>query len=302
MTCPYKPMLAKKAEAGDIPRGDYAYELKWDGIRAIVKVSETGHTQIWSRSGRDITQQFPELWDVWQEVDALEAGVYDCEIVVFDQDGRPSFPLATSRLHLGDDVGRKRGSKLNPATLMVFDLLESEGDDWTDELWHHRRAALEELVDSCDRVKISPVYLDGDEAMAFATEHNLEGIMAKKKFDRYACGKRRSSWAKVKRQLIMDVRVIGYTEGLGKRDGYFGALLLEDMDGNDCGRVGTGFTDAELSRYRQMLDQVGVSSWTTRGKERLCFLKRPLDAEVQAMYRTDDGSLREPVFREFKAD
>src|SRR6056297_1167859 len=181
MKMPFKPMLAKKGDA--IPQGDWAFELKWDGIRAIIRTTPDT-THIWSRNGRDITQQFPELVTPLQ--DALGIGVWDAEIIVTGKDGRPSFPLATGRLHLGNDIARLAASKATPATAMVFDCLEECGECWADEYWHIRRDVLEEVIEESARVKLSPVSTDGHALMTLAREQDLEGIMAKDRHSTYA--------------------------------------------------------------------------------------------------------------------
>lgn len=296
MKMPFQPMLAKKGDA--IPRGgDWAFELKWDGIRAIIKTTDTT-TRIWTRKGREVTPQFPELCKPLR--DALGTGVWDAEIIVTGKDGKPSFPLATGRLHLGNEVAILGAGLATPATAMIFDCLEAGSERWADEFWYLRREVLEEIIEESPRVKLSPVSDDGEALMKLARQQDLEGIMAKNRHGLYHEGKRRKDWTKVKCQCIEDVYVVGYTDGQGKRDGVFGALLLQDKDGNDAGRVGTGFTDAQLAEYWVLLRAVGVRSTTTKGSEQLHWLKRKLPAEVKAMYRTPDGSYREPVFREFK--
>jgi ATP-dependent DNA ligase len=47
------------ARAGDLPRGGYAYEVKWDGFRAIVS-TEHG-LRVWSRRGWDMTDRVTKL-------------------------------------------------------------------------------------------------------------------------------------------------------------------------------------------------------------------------------------------------
>src|SRR5919204_4516643 len=96
-----------------LPRGDYGYEVKWDGFRALVS-TERG-LEVRSRRGWEMSERLPELA-------ALPDGlVLDGELVAFGADGRPSFPLLGLRvLH---------GRSAIAVTLMVFDLLRVEGGD-----------------------------------------------------------------------------------------------------------------------------------------------------------------------------
>jgi ATP-dependent DNA ligase len=70
--------------SGRLPTGDYAYEPKWDGFRALV--SRNGHLRVKSRRGCDMTTLLPELANL---PDGLAV---DGELVAFGDDGLPSFP------------------------------------------------------------------------------------------------------------------------------------------------------------------------------------------------------------------
>jgi ATP-dependent DNA ligase len=63
-------MLAKLAE--DIPAGDFLYEPKWDGFRAIV-FRGSSDVFIQSRDLRPFDRYFPELHDVFLERTARRA-------------------------------------------------------------------------------------------------------------------------------------------------------------------------------------------------------------------------------------
>jgi hypothetical protein len=88
-----------------LPRGDYSYEVKWDGFRAIVATED--EVQVRSRRGWIMTELLPEL-------NALPRGlVLDGYLVAFGDDGRPSFPLLSRRiLHKLRSI---------PVVLMIFD-------------------------------------------------------------------------------------------------------------------------------------------------------------------------------------
>ena len=56
---PITPQLALARK--EIPEGEgWAYEPKYDGIRALASVSPAG-TRLWSRLGNEKTTQFPEI-------------------------------------------------------------------------------------------------------------------------------------------------------------------------------------------------------------------------------------------------
>jgi hypothetical protein len=84
-----KPMVAR---SGPIPtRGDWSFEVKWDGCRAIVS-TEAAPLRVRSRRGWDMTPLVPEL-------SALPVtGTFDGELVAFGDDGTPDFPLLCERM------------------------------------------------------------------------------------------------------------------------------------------------------------------------------------------------------------
>ncbi|MGH2850212.1 MAG: DNA polymerase ligase N-terminal domain-containing protein, partial [Solirubrobacteraceae bacterium] len=90
------PMLAR---AGALPlEGDWAYELKWDGVRAIA-YCVPGQVRLQSRNLADISPSYPELARLTRALSTHEA-VLDGEIVVLDGDGRPRFSALQPRMHV----------------------------------------------------------------------------------------------------------------------------------------------------------------------------------------------------------
>ena len=76
-----------------IPEGDdWAFEVKWDGYRTVVHVADGG-VRLQSTAGHDVTARWPEFGDLATGVNAASA-ILDAELVVFDDDGHPSFELA----------------------------------------------------------------------------------------------------------------------------------------------------------------------------------------------------------------
>src|SRR3954447_2970254 len=87
-----EPMLAGSRP---LPRGDYAYELKCDGFRALM--STVGRLRVLSRQWWEMTPHLPEL-------QALPRGVApDGELIAFGEDGNPSFPRLCQRMLHGND-------------------------------------------------------------------------------------------------------------------------------------------------------------------------------------------------------
>src|SRR5690242_8335758 len=87
-------MLAKLANGLPADDAGWAFEMKWDGIRAITTI-QAGGLRILTRNGNDMTARFPELAGLVAAVgrDAL----LDGEVVALDEQGRPSFQLLQQR-------------------------------------------------------------------------------------------------------------------------------------------------------------------------------------------------------------
>jgi bifunctional non-homologous end joining protein LigD len=170
------------ARSGPIPtRGDWSYEVKWDGFRAIVS-TEREPLRIRSRRGWDMTDLVPEL-------SALPvAATFDGELVAFGDDGQPDFPPICERMLM-----RKRGI---PVTYMVFDLLSIDGEDLTRAPYSERRTHLEALDLNGVHWQAPETFEDGHALFEAVRERELEGVVAKRLGGHYQPGER--AWVKTK--------------------------------------------------------------------------------------------------------
>lgn len=251
----YAPMLATSGTPADVSSGDWLFELKWDGFRAIVSGSG-GKIRLTSRSGIDMTPTYPELADprYWPDHDFVADG----EIVALSKDGRPSFELLQKRMNLFKPGDVERARAAVPVQLMVFDLLYDAGSQASANL---ASLPLSERRDrlAAFRAKLpaqgSPIHVseilehDLDDILASASELGLEGVMAKRADSRYQPGRRSRSWIKLKLERTQEVVVGGWRPGAGARLGTIGSLLVGIPDGDKlryAGRVGTGFKDWQL--------------------------------------------------------
>ena len=175
---PSAPMLSR---TGEIPSGaGWSFEVKWDGFRALVS-TENG-LKVRSRRGWNMTAAVPELAE-------LPAGpVLDGELVAFNDDGDPHFPLLSRRVLHGD-----RGI---PVRLMVFDVLAIDGDSLLTHTYAQRRARLEALELEGAAWSTPDSFDDGEALYAAVCERGLEGVVAKPLRSLYRPGKR--SWIKTK--------------------------------------------------------------------------------------------------------
>ncbi len=252
-----KPMLATLSTR--LPRDEeaWAYEIKWDGVRAIA-YCEAGHLRLESRNLREITSHYPELRALGAELGAREA-VLDGEVVAFDDDGRPSFERLQSRMNLASESAVRRRMADCPVTYLIFDLLYLDGRSLIDLPYAERRERLEALeLEGPSWQTPSHHRGEGKALLRLTEERGLEGLVAKRLDSRYLPGRRSRAWLKVKNIRSQELVIGGWLPGQGRRAGTIGAILVgyhEDDDGGRrlryAGRVGSGFTEAELRAPRR---------------------------------------------------
>jgi len=300
------------ATTGDAPleSADFAYEPKYDGIRAIA-ITGPGETTLWSRLGNQKTAQFPEI------VEALQAWardrdspvVLDGEIVALDANGQPAgFQNLQGRIHV------KNAPALAAArtAYIVFDVLVDGTEDLRRLPLRDRRARLETLIrrDDNARLRISEQAIGSGRAMyEQAARAGWEGILAKRLDSIYQSGRRSPEWCKLKLVRHQSCVVGGWTEPRGSRP-FFGALLLGVFEADDglhyIGHTGAGFSDAELGRVWKQLQALKTKTcpFTTvpRTNEKPHWTKPELVVEVKFTEWTADRKLRHPTYLGMRDD
>jgi len=300
------PMLAT---AGEISADDdWAFEMKWDGIRAIATVA-AGEVSLTSRNRNDLTKSYPELQSIAAAVDG--DAVIDGEIVALDAKGRPSFGRLQERMNLTKASDIEKARAKTGVFFMAFDLLALNSDSLLKQHYDERRALLEKHVATKGEVQVPPAF-DGDEqtAMRSSLELGLEGVLAKKRDSTYLPGKRSHAWVKLKHHRAQEVVIIGWTEGKGARAGRVGALLLA-IPGEDgleyVGKVGTGFGDKQLDEMHTRFSKIeratspaaDVPAAEAKGAH---WVRASLVGEVEFSEWTATGRLRHPTWRGWRTD
>ena len=304
------PMMAR---TGTLPRDDehWAFEVKWDGVRAICH-SEPGRMRLHSRNLLDITPRYPEVGRLNRALSHHRA-VLDGEIVALDAEGKPSFGALQRRMHVGSESTVRRLAKEAPVTYVIFDLLWLDGHSLMGLPYTERRARLAELeLGDGGRWRV-PDYVvgHGEQLLAATEQQGLEGVIAKRLDSPYEPGRRTPCWLKIKNVERQEVVVGGWVPGDGKRRDRIGALLVgvRDDDGalRHVGRVGTGFTEAELDRLAEKLRPLErEDSPFAPGGPKIprgaVFAEPELVAEVEFREWTDGGQLRAPSYKGLRDD
>ena len=298
--------------AAGLPPGDggWAYEMKWDGLRALAYI-EGGGVRLWSRTGRDITGGYPEFRDMAAGVRASQA-VLDGEIVAFGGAEWPSFEAIQQRMNLSPAQSRLLAAEV-PVTYLAFDLLSLDGRPLLDEPYSQRRALLDGLGLNGPHWQTPPSFTDaaGPDVLAVSRQHDLEGVVAKRLSSRYEPGKRSQSWRKIKNVRRQETVVGGWKPGEGNRAGQIGSLLIgvQGPDGLDyAGHVGTGFTQQALAMLGQRLaplrrDTSPFATPVPPEHARAAVWAEPLlVVEVEFSQWTSEGRMRAASYKGLRTD
>jgi bifunctional non-homologous end joining protein LigD len=305
MPADLKPMMARLAKRLPADEEDWAFEIKWDGVRAIA-YSTPGELRLQSRNLNDITARYPEVRRLNRALGTRTA-ILDGEIVAFE-DGRPSFGRLQRRMHLTDETQVRRLARAEPVSFQVFDLLYLDGRSLLDKPYEERRRLLESLELAGEAWQTPGNHRgDGAALLARTAELGLEGIVAKRLGSRYRPGARGGDWLKVKNALRQEFVIGGWLPQKGRTD-QLGALLVghyEDGELRFAGKVGTGFSRAEAADLveRMRPSARDDSPFSDRQPQKGAnFVEPDLVAEVEYGSMTRDGMLRHPSYKGLRAD
>ncbi|MEX0785042.1 MAG: DNA ligase D [Dehalococcoidia bacterium] len=301
------PMLAESAEA-PFSHPDWFFEPKLDGVRVMALIRD-GQVKLLTRSGLDVTEQYPELIDNLAAQPASSL-VLDGEVVALDGDGRPSFELLQQRINLVRQADVRRAQSEVPVLYYAFDVLHLDGYDLTSTPLEARKQYLARALLPGGRILLLDHFeQEGEAAYQGARQHGLEGVVAKRRTSAYEPGKRSPNWLKIKVTHSEEFVVAGFSEGQGNRSNTFGALLLGQYDGEGrliyCGNVGSGFDDRMLADIRAQLDRIARKTspfHESPDAKGVTWVTPKLIAEVKFANWTQEGRLRAPVFLRLRDD
>jgi bifunctional non-homologous end joining protein LigD len=292
------------ATPGPLPVGPgWAYEFKWDGVRALATVH--GTLRLHARSGAEITVAYPELAPLGR---ALADAVLDGEIVSLDAAGKPSFTTLAERMHVRERARAARLAAARPVTYMIFDLLRFDGIDLTEQPYVERRAVLDELDLVGERWLVPPYFPSGPDTLAAVREYGLEGVVAKRLNAPYRPGVRSLDWIKYKAEASAEFVVGGYRPGART----IGALLI-GIPGPDGallyrGRVGGGISAAgerallSVLKPRVAKESPFATPLPREDAKDATWVRPEIVVEVKYGQRTPDGRLRFPRFLRLRPD
>jgi bifunctional non-homologous end joining protein LigD len=291
-----KPMLAQLTDQPAFDDPEWLFEIKWDGYRAIAEVKK-GAVRLYSRNGLSFAKAYSKVYDALKKL-KMDI-ILDGEIVVFDNDKKPSF----------QKLQNYSNNSSYTIHYFVFDCLSMGGKDITGLPLIERKAILkstlpkDSVIRYCDHIEES-----GKAFFKELSKTEMEGMIAKRAASRYQMGKRNSDWLKIKNVKSDEAVIVGFTRPKGSRIG-FGSLLLAQYENKKLkyiGNVGTGFTDDILKSLYKKLNLMVVPTspldFPIKPPADTSWVKPNLVCNLKFTEKTSDGMIRHPVFLGLRID
>ena len=293
-----EPMLIKK-ESEPFDNPDWIYELKLDGIRAVVYTDGT-ELQIKNKRMLRLDPIFPELQHIPKQVH--KPCILDGELFV-SVDGKPDFSKIQARALMSNYMKIELAARKFPAGFAAYDVLYYDKASTIELPLMERKSILQKAVAEDERFAISRfVEGKGVELFHLTVAQGLEGVVAKQKDSLYFPGTRTDKWKKFKNLKDDDFIIHGYLH----KDGGRIALVLAQYDGKHRlvykGHV-SGIRKETFSRisnvpkseclfWEEIPDSNKDAHW----------IEPTLVCKVAYMELTKSGSMRQPVFRGIRED
>jgi bifunctional non-homologous end joining protein LigD len=291
---PCDPTLRERPPTG----AGWLYEIKADGYRAQLRVHHR-ETTVFSRTGLDWTEQFSSIATAAPVLNASSA-VIDGEAVVYGTKGLPDFQ------QLRRELGARKSERVR---YHAFDLMYLDGYDLRGTPYIERKRLLANLLKSAPDtfVYVEHIEADGEQVFRNACELGLEGLVAKRADAPYRSG-RQESWIKLKCKKSDTFPIVAFVEKLGASPRKIASLYVGRCEHKKlvyAGKVRTGYTEASARELRERLDPL-IRRTTPLSvavkKPKATWVEPDVKAEVEYGALTDDGLLREAVFKGMRDD
>lgn len=270
---------------------DYIFELKFDGIRALMFV-EPKKITVRNKRSNIINNRYPELLNITKNVN--KKVIFDGEIVIMVS-GKPSFEHLQKRVLLKDKIKINYYSKNFPVIFVAFDILY-ENEDLTNLTLLERKKILNKYKNTNNFIKSEYIEENGKDLFKFAVKENLEGIVAKKKDSKYFINKRTKDWIKIKYFNDEDFFICGYKEENNKP---MASLLLGKMDKKElifAGTVNIGKKNLDFL----IIKKNPVNKKPSFIKDDYIYLIPNLKCTVEFLEKTKSGFMRHPIYKSLK--
>jgi bifunctional non-homologous end joining protein LigD len=291
---PCDPTLRNHPPEGE----DWRFELKADGYRAQLHV-RPNDVKVYSRTGMDWTNQFSSIAAAAPQLNA-DTAVIDGEAVVYGKSGVPDFQ------QLRRELGRGKSQHVR---YHAFDLLYLDGYDLREVPYFERKRLLQRLLKGAPEtfIYVEDIKADGEAVFEEACKLGVEGVIAKRADAPYR-SRRQESWIKLKCKKSDTYPIVAFVEKLGAKPPKIASLYVGRREGGRlvyAGKVRTGYTEATARELRERLDPLirkqSPLSVPVK-KPKATWVEPDVSAEVEYGALTDDGLLREAVFKGVRDD
>jgi DNA ligase-1 len=234
-------------------------EYKWDGIRGQL-IKRESNVYLWSRGEELINAQFPEFESLKEYEGSF---VVDGEILVHKDNKLGNFNDLQKRLGR-KSVSKKMLSEL-PASIMLYDIMEINGEDIRLLPQVERRKILEKLYQELDDkypLNLSEI-IDCESwshlksIRSAARDKDAEGLMLKSNSGSYKTGRKKGDWYKWKLDpMTIDAVMLYAQRGHGRRANLYTDFTFAVKDGDNLvpfAKAYSGLTDAEFKEITQFV-------------------------------------------------
>ena len=284
-----KPMLLSE-EDKPFNSDDYLYEVKFDGIRALIYIKKN-NIIIKSRNNTLLNDIFPELINLKYLV--KKECILDGEIILMHKN-KESFDKLKTRMKTKIPKKIEYYKENYPVTFICFDIL-FENKNLTNLPLIKRKEILNKYKENDYFVK-SRIFDNGIKLFKVIKRKNLEGIVAKKKNSKYYPGKRTKDWIKIKRLNESDYYICGYKEGENVV-----SLLLGEKENNKYIYISKVILGKNKEEYKIIKKEKETNNYLLNFDDKTYkYIEPNKVCSVTFLEKTNNNHLRHPVFKEIK--
>lgn len=272
----------------------FIHQIKWDGIRGITYIYES-KIKVRTKNNNDVTAKYPELENLIKQFKGQSAAL-DGEMVVLDEEGKPSFEKILKRHMLKTDYKINYYVKKNPILYIIFDLLFLNGQDLRSFPYKDRKELLQKNYVNSPLSAISDDFEDAASLFKLMKEKKMEGIVSKDLESPYIAGKKHKLWYKTKIKKKMMV-VVG---GLKLKNDAPISLLIGIYHNQDLvyiGSVSSGLSQKDISLLKSSVPHLRnpSSPFVNHNLENnIIWFKPVLTCIVRFSEKNSNGHLRHP--------
>lgn len=293
-----KPMLIG-TEGEPFDSEDYIYELKLDGERCIAYL-DSDKTILKNKRNILMLPKVPELANIYKNTSVR--CILDGELAVI-KNGKPDFFEIQKRSMMSNPVKIDMASKKYPACFTAFDILYYEDRQVADLPLTERKELLQKAVKSEDSRFAVSRYIEknGTAFYNLAKQQELEGIVAKRKDSRYYFDRRTKDWIKIKYLKDDDFVVLGFVP----KENSMNSIILGQYKNNRLiykGHVTLGVGGEPFKKIKSLDATNCPFSEVPKGNENAVWVKPKLVCTVKYMMKTENGGMRQPVFKGLRDD